>query len=82
MVYVSAQRYNTSLYSILRLRRIVSDRYCAIVYTLPYGERICVVLFPELEWRLLVENLLECLRKNMESQLTVKQCGKPSLTCL
>lgn len=50
-----------------------------VVFILPYGDRIWIALSPEREWTYLVEILLEWSRTDLDSELTVKQCGEPSL---
>lgn len=75
----STQRYKTDLDNIVRLQRIVSGRPCVVVFILANGGRTWMVLSPEWEWTRLVEILLEQSRRDLNSELTVKQCGKWNL---
>lgn len=72
----STQRYKTELDNIVRLQRIVSGRPCVVVFILANEGRTWMVLSPEQEWTCLVEILLEQSRRDLNSELRVKQCGK------
>lgn len=50
-----------------------------VVFILANEGRTWMVLSPEQEWTCLVEILLEQSRRDLNSELRVKQCGKRNL---